>query len=54
MSKSTRVASILTHDDTYPFGAIVPPIYQTSLFTFESFEDVRDLWADLETALGRV
>ena len=47
MSKSTRVASILTHDDTYPFGAVVPPIYQTSLFTFESFEEMEDSFRSL-------
>jgi cystathionine beta-lyase/cystathionine gamma-synthase len=47
MTKSTRVASILTHDETYPFGAVVPPIYQTSLFTFESFEEMEDSFRSL-------
>jgi cystathionine beta-lyase/cystathionine gamma-synthase len=47
VTKSTRVASILTHDETYPFGAVVPPIYQTSLFTFESFEEMEDSFRSL-------
>lgn len=41
-----RTATILTHDDPYPFGAVVPPIYQTSLFTFESFEEMEAAFED--------
>ncbi len=37
---SKKIATILTHDGDYPFGAVVPPIYQSSLFTFESFEEM--------------
>jgi cystathionine beta-lyase/cystathionine gamma-synthase len=39
---SKKIATILTHDGKYPFGAVVPPIYQSSLFTFESFEEMED------------
>lgn len=30
-------ATIATQDETYPFDAIAPPIYQTSLFTFPDY-----------------
>ena len=29
-----RAATLLTHDDDLPENPVVPPIYQTSLFTF--------------------
>ena len=40
MPKPRHAATILAHDSSYPFGAVVPPIYQSSLFTFESFEEM--------------
>ncbi|MGP1395154.1 MAG: PLP-dependent transferase [Inquilinaceae bacterium] len=33
-------ASLLVHDDPFPHGAVVPPIYQTSLFTFGSYAEL--------------
>ncbi len=33
-----RDDTILNHDDLYPFGAVAPPLYQTSTFGFESWE----------------
>jgi cystathionine beta-lyase/cystathionine gamma-synthase len=33
-----EIATLLAHDERHPFGAVVPLIAQTSLFTFESFE----------------
>ncbi len=33
-----RDDTILNHDKLYPFGAVVPPLYQTSTFGFESWE----------------
>ena len=42
MTKPRHPATILAHDSSYPFGAVVPPIYQSSLFTFESFEAMQD------------
>jgi cystathionine beta-lyase/cystathionine gamma-synthase len=31
---------LVAHDETHAFEAVVPPIAQTSLFTFASFEDM--------------
>ena len=36
----TRASLILAHDAAHPFDAVVPPIVQTSLFTFGSFEEM--------------
>jgi cystathionine beta-lyase/cystathionine gamma-synthase len=33
-------ATTLAHDDAFPAGAVVPPIYQTSLFTFASYAEM--------------
>ncbi len=33
-------ATTLAHDDAFPSGAVVPPIYQTSLFTFASYAEM--------------
>lgn len=35
-----RAELILAHDEEHAFQAVVPPIAQTSLFTFRSFEDM--------------
>ena len=32
----------LVHDDRYPEGAVAPPIYQTSLFSFEDYQSMVD------------
>jgi cystathionine beta-lyase/cystathionine gamma-synthase len=33
-------ATQLAHDDAFPSGAVVPPIYQTSLFTFANYAEM--------------
>ncbi|HET8729084.1 MAG TPA: PLP-dependent transferase [Alphaproteobacteria bacterium] len=38
-------ATLLTRDDGFPFGAVVPPIYQSSLFTFEDYAALEDAFA---------
>jgi len=35
-------ATMLVHDERYSEGAIAPPIYQTSLFAFESYQSMVD------------
>lgn len=45
MNKKNKALSIetqLVHDDPYSEGAIAPPIYQTSLFTFDSYQSMVD------------
>jgi cystathionine beta-lyase/cystathionine gamma-synthase len=38
-------ATILAHDPRFSEGAVVPPLYQTSLFTFESYDQMRQTFA---------
>ncbi len=38
LSESTK----LVHDERYPEGAVAPPIYQTSLFSFEDYQSMVD------------
>ena len=38
-------ATILAHDPRFSEGAVVPPLYQTSLFTFESYDHMRATFA---------
>lgn len=38
-------ATILAHDPRFSEGAVVPPLYQTSLFTFESYAQMRATFA---------
>jgi O-acetylhomoserine/O-acetylserine sulfhydrylase-like pyridoxal-dependent enzyme len=33
-------ATIVAHDDAFPFGAVVPPIFQSSLFTFADYDEL--------------
>ena len=40
-----EAATLLAHDDPFPGNAVVPPIYQTSLFTFASYADMADTFA---------
>jgi cystathionine beta-lyase/cystathionine gamma-synthase len=40
-----EAATILAHDPRFAEGAVVPPIHQTSLFTFESYEQMRATFA---------
>ena len=40
-----EAATLLAHDDPFPGGAVVPPIYQTSLFTFASYAEMADTFA---------
>jgi cystathionine beta-lyase/cystathionine gamma-synthase len=35
-------ATIVAHDDEFPFGAVVPPIFQTSLFTFAGYDEMAE------------
>jgi cystathionine beta-lyase/cystathionine gamma-synthase len=34
------LATIVAHDEPHPMGAVVPPIYQSSLFTFPSYDEL--------------
>lgn len=53
MSEQTRTgpdylgeaATLLAHDEPFPGGAVVPPIYQTSLFTFATYQEMADTFA---------
>src|ERR671919_1293753 len=38
-------STIVAHDDEFPAGAVVPPIFQTSLFTFVSYQELEDAMA---------
>jgi cystathionine beta-lyase/cystathionine gamma-synthase len=38
-------STIVAHDETFPAGAVVPPIFQTSLFTFGSYQELEDAMA---------
>src|SRR5918995_2330813 len=38
-------STIVAHDDEFPAGAVVPPIFQTSLFTFGSYQELEDAMA---------
>jgi cystathionine beta-lyase/cystathionine gamma-synthase len=40
-----RAATLLTHDDDLPENPVVPPIYQTSLFTFRDYAEMEDAFA---------
>lgn len=39
------LATMLAHDPAFPDGSVVPPIYQTSLFTFGSYAEMEDTFA---------
>lgn len=42
-AQPARAASLIAaHDEPNPYGAVVPPIVQTSLFTFASYADMED------------
>lgn len=40
-----EAATLLAHDERFPDGAVVPPIYQTSLFTFANYQEMADTFA---------
>ena len=40
-----EVATLLAHDENLPFDPVVPPIYQTSLFTFRSYRDMEEAFS---------
>ena len=49
MKKPTRFDTKLVHDEkpnNDHYNAVVPPIYQTSLFTFDSWEDIEQAFDD--------
>jgi cystathionine beta-lyase/cystathionine gamma-synthase len=41
----SEAGSICAHDPRFDEGAVVPPIYQTSLFTFRSYAEMRAVFA---------
>ncbi|MEQ1956318.1 PLP-dependent transferase [Mesorhizobium sp. CN2-181] len=41
--------TLLAHDERFPEGAVVPPIYQTSLFTFADYSEMADTFAGRST-----
>jgi O-acetylhomoserine/O-acetylserine sulfhydrylase-like pyridoxal-dependent enzyme len=41
--------TLLVHDERHSKGAVAPPIYQTSLFTFESYEAMVDRFSGAST-----
>ena len=41
----TEPATILAHDSRFAAGAVVPPIFQTSLFTFETYAQMQATFA---------
>jgi cystathionine beta-lyase/cystathionine gamma-synthase len=45
MPEEPDPATIVAHDDDFPAGAVVPPIFQTSLFTFKSYQELEDAMA---------
>lgn len=40
-----EASTILAHDDAFPNGSVVPPIYQTSLFTFANYAEMAETFA---------
>jgi cystathionine beta-lyase/cystathionine gamma-synthase len=45
MAEPLDPATIVAHDEGWPDGAVVPPIFQTSLFTFGSYQALEDAMA---------
>ena len=41
----TDPGTIVAHDEGWPYGAVVPPIVQTSLFTFDTYQALEDAMA---------
>ena len=41
----SEAATILAHDEAFSNGAVVPPIYQTSRFTFANYAEMADTFA---------
>ena len=53
-NKDTRLSvdTLLVHDQRHSKGAVAPPIYQTSLFTFDSYQAMVDRFrGDTEEAV---
>lgn len=48
MSAAADPGTILAHDPPHPYGAVVPPIVQTSLFTFASYAEALRTFAGEE------
>ncbi|WP_284943536.1 aminotransferase class I/II-fold pyridoxal phosphate-dependent enzyme [Acidisoma cladoniae] len=40
-----EVATLLAHDEDLPLDPVVPPIYQTSLFTFRRYQDMEEAFS---------
>ena len=45
MPEEPDPATIVARDERWPDGAVVPPIFQTSLFTFASYQELEDAMA---------
>jgi cystathionine beta-lyase/cystathionine gamma-synthase len=45
MAEAVDPATIVAHDADWPYGAVVPPIVQTSLFAFGSYQALEDAMA---------
>ena len=43
-----RASLIVNHDDAHAYDAVVPPIVQSSLFTFPSFEEMEETFKGLK------
>lgn len=41
--------TVLVHDDRHSEGAVAPPIYQTSIFTFENYQAMADRFRGVST-----
>ena len=48
MNQKQNITEILHHlgEDDFPFGAVSPPLYQTSIFAFPTFEDFQQAIGD--------
>lgn len=48
MSKNHKIKTVLSHDGkgAHPNGAVVPPIFQNSLFTYENWENIDKAFDD--------
>ena len=48
MDPFERASSIVAHDDVIAYDAVVPPIVQTSLFTFSSYAEMEETYRGLK------
>ncbi len=48
--RTLSLDTLMTHDEDLPFNAVVPPIVQSSLFTFDSYRAMEDRFHERDTA----